>query len=232
VLHLRRGWLDGQQQGAITAQIVSGKVRTHYLLDIKHVLEPTTKNHEYLLLGMEGARLTTEKLLQENNVLKEELGKIVLEVQKLTDNAANCKKAREEYAKLHPEVTVGHCTFHGVNLTYQDFHKHPVMRIIEQKARDLTKYVRNHEKTQSAFFNPLNTEISKEARKELSTEEREALESEKRLELASDTRAAGVSSMQRRNLKAKSALRVAFVDPVVTQWADQINERGEEVDVP
>ena len=111
------GWTDNNRV-PITAQTVSGKVRTH-LLDIKHVLEPTTKDHEYLLQGMEEARQKIHKLLQDNNVLKEELGKIVLEVQKLTDDDANCKKAREEYGKLHPEVTVGHCTFHGVNLAYQ-----------------------------------------------------------------------------------------------------------------
>ena len=92
-------------------------------------------------------------------------------------------------------MTVGHCTFHGVNLAFQDFHKHPVMKIIEQKARDVTKYVRNHEKTHSAFVNALNTEITKEGRRLLSTEAQEQLHSEKRLELAADTRAAGVSSL-------------------------------------
>jgi hypothetical protein len=212
------GWTDNNKV-PITAQTVSGKIRTH-LLDIKHVLKPTIKDHKYLLEGMEEARKKTEKLLVDNNVLKEELGKIVLEVQKLTDNAANCKKAREEYGELHPEVTVGHCTFHGINLGFNDFHKHPVMKMIEAQGRELTKYVRNHEKTMSAFVNALNTEISKEARTALSEEELEKLGSEKRLQLASDTRAAGIISMLRRILKAKHALRVAFIDPVVTTWGD------------
>ena len=185
---------------------------TESLTDLQIFHQPEEKNSEFILESLKnGFKRTVEALAKGSDntggtLSQEQAAKLCVQV--ITDGAANCAKARKQFAQEHPWMFEAWCALHCIGLFFKDVFNIAHYKDIYQKAHDCIKYIKVHDNLRLAFDNARNSEGTPTA---------------PALELPGHTRMGGKWSLLRRAIKSKDKLRAVFTTPFVTQWSARLH---------